>query len=149
MKICFICHANICRSFSAERLLKAMLKKNGNNDIEVISRGFYASPNYEVPSKIKDFLHANGADYENHFSTQLSPEDLETSDLIFVMEYEHREKLFDEYSQYTDKIFLLLDYAYDKEEDMPDPISKTGRAFNKIMEQLKKAVEEIYKKITA
>jgi len=148
MKICFICHANICRSFSAERLLKALLKKNRNTGIEVISRGFYASPNYEVPSKIKDFLTDNGADYENHTSTQLSQEDLDTSDLIFVMESPHLEMLLDNYPQYTDKIFLLLDYAYDKEEDMPDPISKTGRAFNKIMEQLKKAVDEIYKKIT-
>ena len=147
MKICFICHAHVCRSFSAERLLIALLKKNGDNGIEIISRGLYASPYYEVPSKIKEFLEDNGADYENHTSTQLSAEDLETSDLIFVMEDAHRGMLLDNYPQYTDKIFLLLDYAYDKEDDMPDPICKTGRAFNKIMEQLKKAVDEIYKKI--
>ena len=56
MKICFICHANICRSFISQEILKCLLQKDNRTDIEVISRGTYALDYLIVPQKIKDFL---------------------------------------------------------------------------------------------
>lgn len=149
MKICFICHANICRSFAAERLLKEAVLKAGRTDIEVFSRGLYASPDYVIPEKIKNFLKENGADFENHISTLVSVKDLEQADLVLVMTQDILDTLLDRAPQYTDKILLFLDYAYGTEKDMPDPIALSGRPFEKIMTELKKNVEVVFNKITA
>lgn len=149
MRICFICHANICRSFAAERLIKEAARKANRLDIEVFSRGLYANPDYVIPDKIKDFLKSNGAAAEGHISTLVSIADLERADLVLVMTQDILDSLLDRAPQYTEKIFLLLDYAYGKEKDMPDPIALSGRPFEKIMTELKEAVEVVFNKIAA
>ena len=53
MKICFICHANICRSFISQEILKSLLRKDNRTDIEVISRGTYVLDYLTVPKKIQ------------------------------------------------------------------------------------------------
>ena len=85
MKICFICHANVCRSFMSQEILKNLLEKNNRHDVEVISRGTYVLPHITVPSKIKDFLSKNNINFSGHTPTQYSKQDLSSSDLIFVM----------------------------------------------------------------
>lgn len=126
MKILCICHANICRSFLAQEFLKSLLPEE-----TVFSRGFYANPAYEVPQKVEQALRDRLLPCVDHTSTQLTPEDLQTADLIFCMEQAHEERLLDRYPQYTDKIWLLTDFACDTRQDIPDPISLEGRAFAK------------------
>ncbi|MBR1979680.1 hypothetical protein [Candidatus Proelusimicrobium excrementi] len=149
MNICFICHANICRSFAAERLFNALAEKNGKSNLKAFSRGVYASPAYEIPSKIKKILEDNGASWQGHCSTLLGREDAERADLLLVMTEDQLDLIMDKFPQYADKIFLLLDYAFGLEEDMPDPISKSGRGFEKIMNRLKEAAEAVFKKVSA
>lgn len=147
MKICFICHANVCRSFMAQELLKKVVKDNKINGIEVISRGVFAFEDYPIPKKNIDFLLKNGIEYTKHTPTLISKEDIATSDLIFTMTCEQMEILIDKYAEYSDKIHLFLEFAFNKREDMPDPIGKTGKQFDKIALKIKDAVFEISKKI--
>ena len=147
MKICFICHANVCRSFMAQELLKKVVKDNKINGIEVISRGVFAFEDYPIPKKNIDFLLKNGIEYTKHTPTLISKNDIATSDLIFTMTCEQMEILIDKYAEYSDKIHLFLEFACNKREDMPDPIGKTGKQFDKIALKIKDAVFEISKKI--
>ncbi len=126
MKILCICHANICRSFLAQEFLRALLPGQ-----TVFSRGFYANKDYQVPDKVKQSLSARQLAFTAHTSTQLTPADLQNADLIFCMEQAHEERLLDRYPQYTDKIWLLADFALQKRQDVPDPIALEGRAFTK------------------
>lgn len=126
MKILCICHANICRSFLAQEFFKQLLP-----GATVFSRGLYADPTYVVPDKVKHSLSSHGIAFTGHTSTPLSPSDLQQADLIFCMEQAHEEYLLDRYPQYTDKLWLLNDFAFDKTQDLPDPISLEGRAFEK------------------
>ena len=64
MKICFICHVNICRSFISQEFLKYLLQKDNRTDVEVISRGTYALDYLTVPKKIQDFLAENDIVYK-------------------------------------------------------------------------------------
>ena len=144
MNILFICHANICRSFMAEELLRPMMPQG-----TVFSRGLYADASYRVPAKVTDFLQKNGIIFSPHTSTQLTKEDLEKADIIFFMEQAHLDKISDRYAQYLDKMWLLNDYAFGKEEDLEDPISLSGRAFEKSAERLKKAVLAAAEKLKA
>lgn len=128
----------------AEELLRPMMPQG-----TVFSRGLYADASYRVPAKVTDFLQKNGIISSPHTSTQLTKEDLEKADIIFFMEQAHLDKISDRYAQYLDKMWLLNDYAFGKEEDLEDPISLSGRAFEKSAERLKKAVLAAAEKLKA
>ena len=102
-----------------------------------------------MPAKVTDFLQKNGIAVPPHTSTQLTKEDLEKADVIFFMEQAHLDKISDRYAQYLDKMWLLNDYAFGREEDLEDPISLSGRAFEKSAERLKKAVTAAAEKLKA
>ena len=116
MKILCICHANICRSLMAQEFFKKLLP-----GIEVFSRGLYADANYQVPGKVLEVLKTRQIPFQGHTSTQLTAADLAAADLIFCMEETHLERLLDRYPQYTDKIWLLTDFAFDKPKFMLAP----------------------------
>ena len=147
MKICFICHANVCRSFISQEILKDLLKKNNRFDIEVISRGTYALPHISVPSKIKDFLSKNNIPFNNHIPTQYSKQDLISSDMIFVMTQDQYDEITDRYSEFSDKIYLLNDFVLNKTRDIDDPISLVGKKFETSVENLKNIIYCLYKKL--
>ncbi len=126
----------------AERLCQQLLPT-----VQVFSRGLYANAAYNVPSKVSSFLSSKGIENVQHHSTQLSADDLKNADLIFCMEKIHLERLLDRYAQYTDKLYLLYDFAYDKEKDLIDPISLEGRSFIKQAEILCETVTAAVKKI--
>lgn len=114
---------------------------------EVFSRGLYADATYEIPGKVTDFLSSLGITPSAHCSTQLTEKDLDRADLIFCMEQAHLSRLLDRYAQYTPKLWLLTDFAFEKETDLQDPISLSGRAFVKQAVKLQQAVEAAAAKI--
>lgn len=134
MKILFICFANVCRSYAAEKIMQKL-----RPDDECFSRGIYANPDYAVPQKMKDFLAEMGI-RENHIPQPLEKKDMEAADYIFLMENEHYELLAERWSQFLNKMYLLAEFAEDKDKEIEDPIGLHGRAFVKNMERLKKLV---------
>ncbi len=131
MKLLCICHANICRSFMAQEFFKHVLP-----DTTVFSRGFYADSTYVIPTKVKDSLAKLHICFTKHISTQLTVSDLQTADIIFCMERVHEERLLDRYPQFTDKIWLLSEYATGQPVDIADPICLEGKSFEKHAEHL-------------
>lgn len=146
-KVCFVCHANICRSFSAECFLIDFLKKAGREDIEVISRGIYAQSYFEVPSKITNFLASKGITQPPHSATLLTRQDMQSSDLILTMTEDQKEYILDKYAEFSDKVYTLIEYTYGKEESIKDPISLSGRSFDKVLEEIYKVVKALAQKI--
>ncbi len=142
MKILCICHANICRSFMAQEFLRRLLPEH-----EVFSRGLYADASYEVPEKVKKALATKDIVFNGHTSTQLTAQDLAQADLIFCMEQAHAERLLDRYAQYTDKIWLLTDFAFDKPQELTDPIGLEGRGFEKQVRLLYEACQAAAQRI--
>jgi len=147
MKICFVCHANVCRSFLAQEFLKKIIIENNIKGIEVISRGVFVFEDYPIPQKNIDFLLKNGIEYKKHTPTLIAKNDVLTSDLILVMTAEQLEILTDKYAEFTDKIHLFLEFAINTKEDMPDPIGKTGKQFDKIATKIKEAVLKTVQKL--
>lgn len=147
MKICFICQANVCRSFISQELLKKFISDAKRKDFDVISRGIFVLSEYSVPQKIKDFLSKNDIKYNGHTPTQYSKHDLQTSDLILVMTKEQLELINDNYAQFSDKMYLFLKYCYGTDKDLEDPINKNGSKFSAIADKIKEAVIETAKKL--
>lgn len=146
MKICFICHANVCRSFISQEILKDLLRKNNRSDIEVISRGTYVLPHITVPQKIKDFLLKNNIGFTEHIPTQYAKQDLLSSDYIFVMTQDQYDEITDKYAEFSDKIYLLGEFISNKTRDIDDPISLVGKAFEKSADNIKKLIYLLYQK---
>ncbi len=146
-KICFVCHANICRSFSAECFLKDFLFKAGRGDVEVVSRGIFAQSYFEVPSKITNFLASKGIKQPPHIATLLTSEDMQNCTLVLTMTEDQKEYILDNYAQFSDKVFTLHEYVYGKEQNIKDPISLSGRSFEKVLEEIYKTVKELVSKI--
>ena len=146
-KICFVCHANICRSFSAECFLKDFLSKDGRSDVNVFSRGIFAQSYFEVPGKITDFLASKGIKQPPHTATLLTSEDMQDSTLVLTMTEGQKEYILDNYAQFSDKVFTLHEYVYGKERSIKDPITLTGRNFEKVLEEIYKTVQDLAKKI--
>ena len=146
MKICFICHANICRSFISQEILKSLLRKDNRTDIEVISRGTYVLDYLTVPKKIQDFLTENNITYKTHMPKLYAKEDIVSSDFIFVMTKDQYEEIIDNYSEYSDKIHILEQYVSNKTRDIDDPISLEGKKFEYAADNLKKLIYSLYKK---
>ena len=144
MKICFICHANICRSFIAQEIFKSLLKKDNRTDIDVISRGTYTLPYLSIPLKIKNFLLENNIVCENHTPTQYSKQDLSSSNFIFVMTEEQYDEITDKYAEYSDKIYLFADFVSNKTRDIEDPISLEGKSFKKAATAIKNIILKLY-----
>ena len=116
--------------------------------MSVFSRGLYADASYQVPGKVIEALSAHQVNFNgNHTSTQLTPADLAEADLIFCMEQTHTERLLDRYPQYTDKIWLLTDFALDTARDLPDPVGLSGRHFAKQADLLYQVCEAAARRI--
>ena len=137
MKVLFICYANVCRSFMAQELLKKAVP-----EADVFSRGLYADPSYAVPPKVLAFLAEQGVT-----PAPLQAQDLQTADIILLMEQRHLDKLVDRYAQHSDKMYLLNDFAFGQEKDVADPISLSGKAFKKSAAQLARAVQAVAQKL--
>lgn len=135
MHVLFVCYANICRSFMAQELLKQRLP-----GLSVRSRGLYADPACRVPEKVTHFLEQNALSAPDHRAAPLTEADLQWADYVFFMEQAHLDQTADRWAQYSESFFLLLDYAFDMEKDIADPISLSGKAFTKEAQKLKEAV---------
>lgn len=147
MKVCFVCHANICRSFLAQEFLKKIISDSRITGVEVISRGVFAFEDCQMPQKNIDFLKKHGIEYKKHTAKLISREDILTSDFVLAMTSVQFETLIDKYPEFSDKIHLFLEFSQNENKDMQDPINKNGKKFEEIGSKIKTAVTNIAKKL--
>ena len=147
MKICFVCHANICRSFMAQELLKQKFAQAGFK-AEVISCGLYAYSYMRVPQKVTDYLKSQNIVLQPHTPALLDKETIKNCDIILVMEQGQIDEILDRHAEFSNKIFLLAAFSSNKEADIKDPIGLQGNAFTKAADNLKKEIEAIADKIS-
>lgn len=124
IKVLFICHGNICRSPTAEFILRDMVKKLGRED------GFYiasaATSAEELGNGVyppaRRLLAAHGIDCSGKTARQIVREDYERFDLIIGMDAENMRSLRRMYApDRAGKLSLLLDHAGRHGEDIYDP----------------------------
>ncbi|MFH1352400.1 MAG: low molecular weight protein arginine phosphatase [bacterium] len=140
-KILFVCTGNTCRSVMAAGIFKKLAE-----DFTVTSAGIAANPTYRIYGGLEEILKENGISYENHVSTPVSQDLMEEADVILVMEQRQRDYMTEKFSSFSDKVFLLTEFAGEA-GDIFDPIGRPKSVYEMTFEKIKKLVEKIILKL--
>ena len=124
IKICFICHGNICRSTMAEMVFKDLVRK------EYLEDNFYIDSAATSREEIGNGVHYGtrqklkevGIFCENHRARQMTKKDYEKYDYLIGMDdWNIRNMLRIAGDDPDKKIFKLLDFTSRKGASIADP----------------------------
>ncbi|WP_460136616.1 low molecular weight protein-tyrosine-phosphatase [Pseudomonas sp. S1_E04] len=123
-KILVVCIGNICRSPTAEILLREALARS---DIEVSSAGLAALEDNAIEPTARRVLEEHGYVPKTHKASQLTPQTVCESELILVMEKGHINGVLDIAPEARGKVFLLGKWQDNRE--IRDPYRQGKAAF--------------------
>lgn len=144
-KILFICLGNICRSASAEEIMRTLIKKEGlENEIDVDSAGISGYHEGDLPDA-RMRAHAIRRGYRlTHLSRPVRTEDFYNFDLIVGMDDSNIDALHDKAPD-TDsekKIRRMTDFCRTKVADhVPDPYYGGAQGFENVLDILEDACQ--------
>ena len=119
-----VCVGNICRSPTAEHMLRVAL---ASSDIVARSAGLGALENHAIEKNARAVLESKGHVLGDHSGTQLNSSLINDSDLILVMEKKHIDGVLKIAPEARGKVFLLGEWQ-DKRE-ITDPYRQGMPAF--------------------
>ena len=133
MRVLFVCTGNICRSPTAEGVLRLLLEKSALHErVEVDSAGTHDYHVGEPPDR-RAIAHAGrrGYDISSFRARQVSADDFETFDVLIAMDRGHLrilERLCPPEHRHKLRLFLA-------ERDVPDPYYGGAEHFDKHSEE--------------
>jgi protein-tyrosine phosphatase len=127
-RILIVCVGNICRSPTAEYLLRHRL---GNaHGAQISSAGLSAMAGYSMDTTSLALLREHGVDGETHRARQLDSALLRQSDLILAMEKSHVAAMVRMAPEASGKVFLLDRWLDGR--DIPDPYRQQRPAYEHV-----------------
>lgn len=134
-KILVVCAGNICRSPTAEYLLKAKIKNQANKQVD--SAGLTALVGKGADKTAAEVAAEYGIDLSPHSAQQLTAELISEYDLILVMEQRHLDDIHLQFPAARGKTFLLGKWL--DNIDIPDPYRKQKPAFEHVYKLIDEA----------
>jgi protein-tyrosine phosphatase len=136
-RILVVCVGNICRSPTAECLLRERL---GEGEFDVSSAGLSAVVGEPMDPTAIELLREHGVDGSRHRGKQVTGELLRNSDLILTMEKAHAATIVRKAPEVSGKVFLLGKWQSDT--DIPDPFRQPRSAFVHAYKLIDKGVSQ-------
>jgi len=109
--ILFVCIGNICRSPFAQGLFTKLVRQEGHIGFHAESAGLLALPGNSATFLAQKVAAEHGVDLAGHKAKRLSQELVDWAELILVMEKSHKDELFADFPEATDKTFLMRHFA--------------------------------------
>lgn len=125
--ILLVCVGNICRSPTAEYLLRQRLPAAR---VTVSSAGLGAVEDSPMDATAAALLREHGIDGGAHRGRQLIPDMLRQADLVLVMERAHAARIARVAPEASGKVFLLG--KWQGEREIPDPYGQSRQAFEHV-----------------
>ena len=149
MNILFVCSANISRSFLAEMLLKHEMETLKLDKISVRSAGIHAIPGNAPDLQMVDYLTKKGIPAEEHESKQITEQDVDWADLIFVMEKDHQSIIEGMWPQSKEKVELLGKFVSGGSvtDDIVDPYHRSPYHYRLAQSQITMSVQSLVKQV--
>ena len=147
-KIFFICTVNICRSVSAAGFFSKLNEKSALS-LSIQTAGIAALDGKKASEQTLALLGRHQIDMNHHQSRKLTSEMVETADVLFVMEKNHRAFILKEYPHAVKKVFMLSDFypdqrTFPQESDIPDPIGKDDFFYSNVNEMIQLCCASIF-----
>jgi protein-tyrosine phosphatase len=156
MRVLFVCMGNICRSPTAEGVMRSLLRESGLEDrIEVDSAGTGGWHAGEPPdARSTEAARRRGVTLAGG-ARQVRPEDFETFDLLIAMDRENLRGLLaiapDETA--AEKVRLLREFdpqsAGAPDLDVPDPYYGGDRGFESVLDLVQAACRGLLNELRA
>ncbi|OOG37813.1 phosphotyrosine protein phosphatase [Rhodanobacter sp. C05] len=135
-RILIVCIGNICRSPTAEYLLRQHLVPR---DIQLGSAGLGALVGSRMDAAALHLLAEHGIDGTAHRARQLTPAMLREADLVLGMEKGHVDAMTRLAPETSGKIFLLDKWLLGR--DIPDPYRQQREAFDHVYGMIRQGVD--------
>lgn len=151
--ILIVCTGNSCRSVMAEGLLQKFLKSKNCEDIKIISAGIGTMPGMMASPNTIEVMKQEGIDVSDHRAQLVTEDMIKDTDLVLGMEPIHVSTVLSIVPEAKDKTSLLLEYAYENENDKPtniavlDPIGKPKEVYESVFMTIKDAMERLVERI--
>ena len=153
MNILFVCSGNTCRSSGISTVFREMVKgcldKSGK-PIVVDSAGTNADPGKPMTDKsqiaINMIYNIPFSVSEKHRSKQITKEMLMRADKVFVMGYNHLQKLNRMFPEYKNKVKLFMSVLH-SDEEVSDPYGQSQGVYDECLEMVKPALIKLKKDI--
>ena len=148
MRILFVCSGNTCRSPLAEAIARRILEESGKENVIVESAGTQAWQGAPASDEAILIGVERNLDLSGHRSRRLTPQMVESSDLVLVMSSEHLAQVREMDS--TANVYLLAGYGSDGGgRPIPDPFGGDLEDYRETADVLEKELKEILDRIKA
>jgi len=145
VKFLFVCTGNTCRSPMAEGIFRKYLAEKLQCNVDdldemgykVNSAGIIGSVGYPASTEAVAACAAKGVDIKAHSNKGLSKELIEESDIIFVMEQLHKDRVIALDPKAANRCLLLAGKT-----GIPDPIGQPQESYNNCAKLIERAVQK-------
>lgn len=151
IKVLFVCMGNICRSPTAEGVLRSLLYQHRLDDkVEVDSAGTHGYHVGEAPDQRTQRAAAvRSYDLSNMRARKVAAQDLDYFDLILAMDHNNLDVLMRICPpEKHDRLGLLMSYSKNFEDDeVPDPYYGLGHGFDLVLDMIEDAAAGLLESI--
>lgn len=154
-RVLLVCMGNICRSPTAEGVLRQVIRDNGLGDIvEVDSAGTHGYHVGEAPDiRTQRAAAVRGYDLSQLRARKVARQDLDYFDLVLAMDKSNLDNLRRmATTEQLDRIQLYMKYsAHFDDDEVPDPYYGLGHGFDLVLDMVEDAAlgltQEIKRKL--
>lgn len=145
VKVLFVCMGNICRSPTAEGVMRHVLRQNKLDGlVEVDSAGTHGYHVGEAPdARTQRAAASRGYDLSDMRARKVAPQDLDYFDLILAMDHNNIEVLKRIFPpEKYDRLGLFMSYSKNFDDDeVPDPYYGLGHGFDMVLDMVEDAAQ--------
>lgn len=135
-RVLVVCVGNICRSPTAEFLLRHRLRRD---DVIVESAGLAALVGNPVDPMAERVLAEHGVSASTHVARQITPDMINAADMVLAMDKRHLSAIHAQVPHARGKTFLLG--RWQKDAPIPDPYGQPRAAFERSFTLIESAVD--------
>lgn len=150
-RVLLVCMGNICRSPTAEVVLRNIIKNNNlGSKVEVDSAGTHGYHVGEAPdSRTQRAAAVRGYNLTQLRARKVARQDLDYFDLILAMDKSNLDNLWRMATpEQKERIKLFMDYSKNFDDDeVPDPYYGLGHGFDLVLDMVEDAAQGLVDEI--